>query len=127
MADPSSSIRPKKLVLVVDDDPPIRELLQEFLCHHGYRVIAAGSGAEALAAVHEHAPDCVLIDFRLQDVSGAQLCTRIKETRDDMRIIAMSSEVGSHSRELISAAGAHDFLAKPFDLRSVLEKVAALV
>ena len=129
MGNESSRDHSKKSVLVVDDEPGIREFLKFALESNGYDVITTSTGAAALTALREHAPDCVLVDLSFDDTSLTELCRVIKEgtKKKDTRIIVMSGLPLPDIMERASDIKANDYLAKPFDLCSVLEKVAALV
>ncbi len=114
-----------RTVLVVDDDPAIREFLTMTLEDVGYRVQTAGSGREALDKVRRDPPDVVLLDLEMPRTDGWSFLASRRTASSECRtpVLAMSAMGGKYmAREL----GARDFIAKPLDLDSLLGKVAAL-
>ena len=112
-------------VLVVDDDPAIRDFLSLALEDEGYSVQTATNGQEALDKVRRDPPDAILLDLMMPTMDGWCFLTarRTLSARCQVPVLVMSAAGGSHmAREL----GAGGFLAKPFDLDAMLGKVAAL-
>ena len=109
--DPSS-------VLVVDDEKLIRWSLRERLEQAGYRVFVAGSGREALECLEEDVV-VVVLDRRLPDVDGLELCDLVLQRRPQCRVILMTAEWSPELVELARAHGAFEVLPKPFDLDDV--------
>ena len=104
-------------VLIVEDERPIRELLEALLRAAGYRTTVAVHGAEALARVAEEPPDLVLSDVMMPVLGGVELCRRLKAgpTTRGIPVILMSALRSAAS----VAAGQDAFLAKPFDIAQV--------
>jgi CheY-like chemotaxis protein len=100
-------------VLIVDDVPDNRELYVEYLRFRGFRVTEAASGTEALAALHEVAPDVVLLDMRLPDIEGAEVCRRMVAGPRKPVIIALSAGVARQDVDRALANGCAMFLTKP--------------
>ena len=116
-------------ILIVDDEPAIRELEHSTLGELGHQVIEAGTGAEALQLTREQQPDLVLLDIVLPDVSGIEVCRQLraaKETRD-IRIIVVSGADTKRALEESIIAGADDFLAKPIDTLELMVRVRSLL
>ena len=114
-----------KTVLVVDDDPAIRELLSMALEGDGYRVVCARNGRDALAKVRRDPPDAILLDIMMPTMDGWCFLKEHRTLSAECRapVLVMTAVGGScMARQL----GARDFLAKPFDLDILLGKVAAL-
>jgi CheY-like chemotaxis protein len=111
------------LVLVVDDERPIRELLTVALREAGYRVATATDGREALARVAEGSPGLVITDVMMPVLGGAELCRRLRVMPEtaSLPIVLMSAVEG----EGVPAADA--FLKKPFDHDEVERLVARLI
>ncbi len=112
-------------VLVVEDEPSVRELISRILSEHGYRVLATGDGAEALALVERHeAPlDLLLTDVVLPAVSGSELAAILTAARPGLKVLAMSGYAGkdiAHGRQLDDDV---PFLAKPFSREALLSGV----
>jgi len=113
-------------VLVVEDEPGVRSLTCRVLAGHGYTVLDAESGIEALreAIQHPGALDLLLTDVVLPGMSGSELARRIRETRPDVAILFMSGHHDDPSVTLRITAQEAGFLAKPFTPRQLLESVA---
>jgi DNA-binding NarL/FixJ family response regulator len=120
--------RPRDRVLVVDDDPIITELVAITLAEHGFATRAAADGREALHLVERETPDVVLVDVHLPDISGYQVCHRLREDfGDSIGVILIS---GERKEPYDRAAGflldADDYLVKPFVLDELLARVQRL-
>jgi diguanylate cyclase (GGDEF)-like protein len=115
----------KYLVLVVDDSPVYRKLVEQLFTVEPYSLLFAGNGAEALEMFHEHSPCMVITDWLMPDLSGLELCKRIRadRTRPYTYVILITSkkEKGSVVKGL--QAGADDFLTKPFDPEEMLARM----
>jgi len=109
-------------ILVVDDNPQIIGLMQKMLAQLNESVLIATSGAEALAALASGAPDLVLLDLQLPDMSGHEVYRRIKATRD----IPVIFTTGADLEEVVGGIGLRreDYVvSKPFDIRELLRIV----
>ncbi|HEV7216905.1 MAG TPA: response regulator [Chloroflexota bacterium] len=101
-------------VLVVDDDPDIREFVSDALAFDGYAVLTAGNGLEALRLLDQHHPHVVLLDLRMPVMDGPTFARRCWERFGDaIPIIAMSAFSRDFHLNELHLSG---FLAKPFDL-----------
>src|SRR5881397_1517362 len=94
-------------VLVVDDDPKIRDLLRLYVARDGHRVVFADDGAEALVAAGEHAPDLVLLDVMLPGIDGLEVCRRLRE-RSDVPIELLTARSGDSDKVVGLDLGADD-------------------
>ena len=112
-------------ILVVDDAPDIIELLTETLTRQGYRVRSAASGAEALSSVAAEAPDLILLDIRMPDMDGYEVCHHLKSNGQGhgMPVIFISSL--DETIDIVKGfqAGGIDYITKPFHLHEVLARV----
>jgi DNA-binding response OmpR family regulator len=109
-------------ILVVDDEPSVREVVSEYLTGQGYGVETAGDGQEALAVVRRAAPDLVLLDVRMPGIDGIETLRRIRALSDDVAVIMVTAnEDVSLARETLKL-GALDYVSKPFDFEH-LERV----
>jgi DNA-binding NarL/FixJ family response regulator len=115
-------------VLVVDDDPVICELVATTLAEHGYPTRRASDAREAIYLVQREAPDVVLLDVHLPDISGYQVCRRLRDDYGDgIGIILISGErKESMDRAAGLLLGADDYLVKPFVLDELLARVQRL-
>lgn len=112
------------IVLVVEDEVPLRESVSRHLSASGFTVIEAGSVADGLAAAWEHQPDVVLIDVLLPDGSGYELCTRLRPIT--AAAIIYITALGQ-DRNVVQglATGADDYIAKPFSLDVLVARIQA--
>ncbi|HEV8488272.1 MAG TPA: response regulator [Candidatus Limnocylindrales bacterium] len=115
-------------VLVVDDVARNVRLLEALLTPEGYDVVTAGSGAEALQRVAEQAPDVVLLDIRMPDIDGYEVCRRIRaDPATAFLPIIMVTSAEDEERVRALDAGADDFVAKPLNPPELLARVRSLI
>jgi CheY-like chemotaxis protein len=111
-------------VLVVDDEPEIREILSIFL--KDYEVIEASNGAEAVEAYKKYKPDVVIMDIVMPIMDGSSATKKIKEIDPDAKIVALTAFAVSKGKDMLNA-GAVELLEKPFTktkIREIIEKYA---
>ncbi|HKY51064.1 MAG TPA: response regulator transcription factor [Candidatus Limnocylindria bacterium] len=122
-------MRPRGRVLIVDDDPIVCELVMTTLTEHGYHVRAASDAREALHVIMRDTPDVVVLDVHLPDVSGYQVCRRIRDEHGDSIGIILLSGQRKESMDLAAGMllGADDYMVKPFELDELLARVQRLV
>ena len=115
------------IILAVDDQPQNLRLLDAVLSPHGYQVLTASSGEEAVEKLGQTVPDLVLLDIVMPGIDGYEVCKRIRgnPATEFLPVIMMTA---SGDQEKISAiqAGADDFVSKPFNQRELLARVASL-
>lgn len=119
----SKDLMGKKSVLIVEDDEGLMEALQELLEMEGYTVLRARDGLEALEILETIIPSVVLLDLRMPRMDG-EAFARAAHERMRLRslyIIVMTANL--YARQTAFAVGANDFLAKPFDISTLLEKL----
>lgn len=116
---------PNKSILIVDDDPAIRNALSIVFEQAGYHVAVANSGETALAQL-EPATDLVVLDIRLPDIDGYEVCAKIREFPSHPLIVMLT--VRDESRDKIRGleSGADIYLTKPFEPRELLAQIQAL-
>lgn len=121
-------VRPRGRVLVVDDDGLICDLVTSTLSEHGYAARRASDAREALYLIGREAPDVVLLDVHLPDISGYQVCRRLRDDYGDtIGVILISGErKESFDRVAGLLLGADDYLLKPFVLDELLARVQRL-
>jgi len=113
-------------VLVVDDDPSVRELLVDYLGDQGYRVIAVGDATELRNRVSDLAPDVVLLDVGLPGEDGLSLARYVREHLD-VAIIMVSGAGETLDRIIGLEVGADDYVAKPFDPRELHARLKSVL
>jgi DNA-binding response OmpR family regulator len=113
-------------ILVVDDEAPLRELLQLTLEHVGYQVSTASSGEEALNLFADKPYDMVLVDVCMPGMDGFELCTEIRK-RSDVLIVFVTAL--SNTSEILYGydLGADDFITKPFRLHDAMNRIQVLL
>jgi excisionase family DNA binding protein len=117
-------------VLVVDDDPDIVELFVDALNGDGrFDVRTARTGFDAGVEANRFRPDLIILDYMLPDINGNVVCHTIRESPElqQVRILIISGVVNKSEVDALLAAGADDFIKKPFNIGTVIERVVELV
>jgi two-component system OmpR family response regulator len=115
-----------RTVLVVDDDPHIRQLLVFALEKAGLSTREAGDGEAALAAVAQARPDLVVLDINMPKLDGLEVCRRLR-AQGDLPILFLSSRDDEIDRVLGIELGGDDYVVKPFSPREVVARVSAIL
>jgi DNA-binding response OmpR family regulator len=115
-----------RTILVVDDEPTLRETLAEALDADGFRVITAADGREALAQFREHHPELVVLDLMLPELSGVEVC-RILRQESGVPILMLTAKSSEIDKVLGLELGADDYVTKPFSLRELTARIHALL
>ncbi len=113
-------------ILVVDDDPAIRNLIFRFLSQKNYQVESADDGQSALKMFDQFNPDLVILDVNLPDALGYNLCEDMQE-RTDVFILMLTSRSDAADKKEGFLKGADDYLTKPFDLQELEYRVKAIL
>jgi two-component system phosphate regulon response regulator OmpR len=113
-------------ILIVEDDPDVREMLAEYLRTHGYEVALADRGTAMREAVEKTLPDVVLLDVNLPGEDGFTLARFLRE-RYDVGIIMVTAATDVADRVTGLEVGADDYVAKPFDLRELRARVKSII
>ena len=114
-----------KTVLIVEDNELNMKLFHDLLEAHGYGVVEARTGPEALEQAAKHHPDLILMDIQLPEVSGLEVTQKIKNDSElaDIPVIAVTAFAMKGDEERIRQGGCEDYIAKPISVVSFLEKV----
>ena len=115
---------PPLKVLVVDDEPPIRKLLRMGLGTQGYQMLDAPDGKTALKLMAEK-PHLVILDLGLPDMQGLELLRQIRELREDLPIVVLSSRGDEVAKVKALDLGADDYITKPFGMEELLARIRA--
>ena len=120
----------KRKVLLVDDDPDLVEMMSKVLEDDGrFEVRIAGNGFDAGMMVKEYRPDLIILDVMLPDINGKEVCQRVRgdSTLEQVKIICISGMVEQDKVADLRAAGADDFMQKPFQVDKLLERACDLL
>lgn len=123
---PSQGAVGQRRVLIVDDEPEIVEVLRQRLTWMRFAVSSAADGLEALEKIRAERPDLVLLDLRMPRMGGMDALREIRQVAPDLYVIVMTASTTHSVARACLAAGANDFLAKPFrpqDLVTRMRKV----
>ena len=117
----------KTAVLVVDDDAPIRRMLERTLSAEGYEVRCASDGGVALAAIEESAPDAIVLDVSMPGLDGLGVCRRLRAKGMATPILLLTARDALEDRVAGLDAGADDYLVKPFAPEELAARLRALL
>ena len=109
-----------RTILVVDDEPTLRETLVDALEADGFRVVSAADGREALTRFRAERPDLVLLDLMLPELSGIEVC-RIIRAESGVPIVMLTAKDSELDKVVGLELGADDYVTKPFSLRELVE------
>ncbi len=115
-----------RTILVVDDEPTLRETLAENLEMEGFRVVTAADGRQALERFHQSQPDLVVLDLMLPELSGIEVCREIRRG-SGVPILMLTARDSELDKVVGLELGADDYVTKPFGLRELLARVRALL
>ncbi len=114
------------LILLVDDEPLITDSISYSLRREGYEVKTAMDGAQALQAIQEADPDLIVLDLMLPDISGLEVCRRLR-AHSSTPVIMLTARGEEIDRVLGLEVGADDYLAKPFSFRELLARIRSIL
>lgn len=118
---------PHTKLLVVDDDPALRQLLADYLNRHGYDTLLAPDASDLAARITRYAPDLLVLDRMLPGGDGADACRRLREQGEDIPVILLTARDEAVDRIIGLEAGADDYVGKPFDPRELLARIEAVL
>jgi len=116
----------KPLVLVVDDEPQILRVMRASLPIRGYEVLTASSGKEALDQLSKQVPDLVILDLAMPEMSGLEVCRRVREF-STVPIIVLSAKGSESDKVAALDLGADDYVTKPFGMDELLARARAVL
>lgn len=115
-----------ELILVIDDEPKIVKLAQDYLEHGSFRVIAAGDGVTAVAMARHERPDLVVLDLNLPGMNGLDVCRALRRD-SEVPIIMLTARDDETDRLIGLELGADDYITKPFSPRELVARVRAVL
>lgn len=120
----------KREILIVDDDLELVELLANALQNDGrFEVRVANNGFDAGMLVKEYRPDLIVLDVMLPDINGREVCQRVRSDPqlEDVAVLCISGMVEAEKVDELKAAGANDFLQKPFEVEELIDRICTLL
>jgi phosphate regulon transcriptional regulator PhoB len=116
-------------ILVIEDEPDIRKLVQYNLTQEHFNVVEAEDGEQALSLLQREKPNLVILDLMLPGLSGLELCKMLRQRSDTSRlpILMLTAKAGETDRIVGLEMGADDYLAKPFSPREMVARVRAIL
>ena len=118
---------PEAKLLVVDDEPNIRELLSTSLRFAGFEVIAAANGRDALAAAEEHNPDLAALDVMLPDMDGFTVTRRLRAAGRHFPVLFLTARDDTEDKVTGLTVGGDEYVTKPFSLDEVVARIRAVL
>jgi DNA-binding response OmpR family regulator len=119
----------RKRILVADDDPDLLELLQTYLTHQGYDVIAAANGKDALNLALSESVDLIMLDVMMPYIDGYHVAYEVSNKLGDKapRIVIVTSRNTSREQGIALMSGAYEIIQKPFDMNQLSTRVAQII
>lgn len=115
-----------ELILIVDDEPKIVRLAQDYLERGGFRVHTVGDGKSALVAARQTKPDLIVLDLNLPEMDGLDVCRALRR-ESDVPIIMLTARVEEMDRLIGLELGADDYIVKPFSPRELVARVRVIL
>jgi two-component system OmpR family response regulator len=114
-------------VLVVDDEPNIRELVQVALKFHGCAVTTSATGMDALHLAKADSPDLIVLDVMLPDIDGFEVCRRLRASANDVPVIFLTAKDTTSDTVTGLTLGGDDYITKPFSVEALVARVRAVL
>ena len=114
-------------IVVVDDEPNIRDVLFELISGYGYRVSSAKSGRDALGILQEDQADLVITDLMMPDLNGWQLLKQVKEQYSKTAVVILTGYMSEEGEEILTNNEIDGYLTKPLEQVSFVEQVEHLI
>ncbi len=113
-------------VLIIDDEPSVREVVRAYLERDGFTVWSAENGRDGLALAMRAAPSLIILDLMLPDLTGEDVCRQLRR-RSDVPIVMLTAKADEEERLAGLAIGADDYLVKPFSPRELVARIRAVL
>lgn len=114
-------------IMVVDDEPGLRRLLNLLFSNAGYRVIEANSGSDCLKQLETSAVDLIVLDIMMPEMDGREVCQQIRNAKNMVPVLMLTARTQSRDIVMGLDCGADDYMLKPFDMDELLARVRALL
>ena len=114
-------------VLVIDDEPNIRELVQVALNFHGCVVATGATGEDALQLAYAYEPDLIVLDVLLPDIDGFEVCRRLRSVANDVPVIFLTARDATADTVTGLTIGGDDYITKPFSVEALVARVRAVL
>ncbi len=114
-------------ILIVEDDRATRKALQQMFEAEGFQVLPASNGADGLAAYRRDRPSFVILDLKMPQVGGQDVCRQIRRDSEDVPILILTASPDEINRVLLLELGADDYVTKPFSPKELLARVRAVL
>jgi two-component system, OmpR family, response regulator ResD len=122
----AAAAKPARRILIVDDEPPVREVVGQYLQLEGYMVMQAADGLEALRLAEACPPDLVILDLMLPGIDGLDICRRLR-AKSAVPILMLTARTEDADKIAGFEAGTDDYITKPFRAREVVMRVQAIM
>lgn len=116
-----------KKILIIEDEPNIRELVRYNLKTNGYECVSAEDGIMGITMVHREKPDLILLDIMLPEKNGFEICKELRDEGNNTPIIMMTAKTEESDKVLGLEYGADDYISKPFGIREMLARIKAVL
>lgn len=116
-----------KKILVIEDEPNIRELILYNLKTNGYQALAAEDGIMGITMVHREKPDLILLDIMLPGKDGYEICKELREEGNNTPIIMITAKAEETDKVMGLEYGADDYISKPFGIREMMARIKAVL
>lgn len=116
-----------KKILIIEDEPNIRELVLYNLKTNGYEGIAAEDGIMGITMVHREKPDLILLDIMLPGKNGFEICKELRDEGNNTPIIMMTAKTEEEDKVTGLEYGADDYISKPFGIREMMARIKAVI
>jgi len=126
VSEPSKA-EPEARLVVVDDEPNIRELLAASLRFAGFDVVAAESGEEAVRAVDRHRPDLLVLDVMMPGMDGFEVVRRLRSAGRALPVLFLTARDGTEDKVTGLTLGGDDYVTKPFSLHELIARIRAVL
>ncbi len=123
----TTPVNPKATILIVDDEPDVREVLEEYFVTHGYAALGAENASAARAMAAAHPIDLALVDIHMPGEDGLSLARHLRERYAQIAIVMLTSAATVVDRIVGLEMGADDYVPKPFDPRELVARVKSVL